>query len=235
MLTVRHISRFFSLEYLGGPFIFLLIILGALKLRAQDKPLYQFFVYWILATIFLLSFVILAARNHLMDFNWAIALLISLGILSLGKLIKRNYFYLFIVLVVLYNLILVNHVAWSRIYDQSENLIIQAYSQEIRKINPSDREVIAVNLDAGGVYELNYLTNQSIVLFTPQTIKNLLAKDELDSAFDKFKVNYLLGYSKKLSEQVAEETSVKIIAFDSLKPIKPEISRNRAWLMNIIK
>ena len=244
MLSFRHLSRFFSLEYLGGPFIFLLILLGSYELKQKNKRLYQFFIYWIFSTIFLLSFVILGARNHLMDFGWAITLLISLGLLSLSKIIidyfdlkekKIIFVYLIILFVVLYNLVLVNHVALSRAYDNSNNLLIEAYAQEVKNENISDQEVIAVNLNPGGAYNLNYLTNKSVVVFNFQTIKNLLEENKLNFAFEKFKVKYILGYSNELSEEIIQQVDVINITSDSLKPRVPEISRNKGWLMNVIR
>jgi len=244
MLSSRHLSRFFSLEYLGGPFIFLLILLGGYKLRQRNKHLYQFFVYWILSTIFLLSFVILGARDHLMDFGWAIALLVSLGLLTLSKILveyfdlkdkKALVVYLVILLAVLYNLVLVGHVGWSKVYDNSNNSLIEAYAREIKKENISDQEVIAVNLIPGEAYSLNYLTNKSIVVFSNETVKKLLDNNKLELAFNEFGVKYILGYSDKLTEDVLNQTEVTSIATNSLEPVVPEMSRNRAWLMNVIK
>jgi len=244
MLSFRHFSRFFSLEYLGGPFIFLLILLGGYKLKQRDKRLYQFFLYWILSTIFLLSFVILGARNHLMDFGWAIALLISLGLLTLSKIFVKHFdlkgkkalvVYSIVLSVVLYNFVLVNHVSWSKAYDNSNNLLIGAYAQEIKNENISDREVIAVNLGPGEAYSLNYLTNKSIVVFSNETVKKLLDNNKLEFAFNEFGVKHILGYSDKLTEDVVSQTEVISIATNSLEPVVPEMSRNRAWLMNVIK
>ncbi|MBU2472869.1 MAG: hypothetical protein ABII95_02600 [Patescibacteria group bacterium] len=243
-LGSRHVFRFVSLEEIGGPFILLLILLGFYTLRRENKSLYQFFVYWVSSSIFLMSFVALVGRNHLMDFNWAIALVISLGLLTLGKIVN-NYFqvqnkkatiiYLVILLAVLYQLVLVNHVAWSKIYDNSNNLIIEAYSQEIRKIDIADDEIIAINLGEGTMYSLSYLTNKSVVLFRSETIENLLAKDELDFAFEQFNVKYILGYSEELSKKIVNQVNVINVASDSLKPVIPELSRNKGWLMNLLK
>jgi len=244
MLGSRHIFRFFSLEDIGGPFILLLILLGFYNLKQKNKYLFQFFIYWIPSVIFLLAFVILAGRNHLMDFNWVLALLVSLGLLSLGRIIvnylrieeKKSFIvYIVILLTVLYNFVLASHVAWSRIYDNSSNLTVEAYSQEIKKLNIKDEDVIAVNLDLAGLYNLNYLTNKSVVLFKPKTIKNLLEKDRLNFAFEKFGVKYILGYPRELSEEIVSRTKVINIASQSLKPAIPEMSRNKGWLMNLIK
>ncbi len=244
MISLRHIFRFFSLEDIGGPFVFLLMLLGVYSLRRKNKYLYQFFIYWILSSIFLMSFVVLVGRNHLADFNWAIALLISLGLLTLGKIIidyfqfqtkKARIIYLAILLVVLYQLLLANHIAWSRIYDNSNNLMVDAYSQEIKKMNIADDEVIAISSDAGTMCGLNYLTDKSVVLFRAETIKDLLAKNKLDFAFENFGVKYILGYSDELTKEIVNQVDVVNIASDSLEPAVPEISRNKGWFMNLVR
>jgi len=244
MISSRHIFRFISLEDIGGPFILLLILLGLYSLKQKDKRLYQFFVYWILSSIFLMAFVVLVARNHLMDFNWALALLISLGLLTLSKMIidyfdlkgiKALTVYILILLVVLYNFVLVNHVVWSRTYEQSSNLLVKAYSQEVKKLNISDNDVIALSLHPTDFHNLNYLTNKSVVLFTPQTIKGLLEKDELGSIFEKFGVKYVLGYSDELTKEITNQTEVINVASNSLEPSVPEISRNKGWFMNLVR
>ncbi len=244
MLGSRHIFRFTSLEEIGGPFILFLILLGLYSLRRENKSLYQFFVYWVLSSVFLMSFVALVGRNHLMDFNWAIALAISLGLLTLTKVIidyfqlstkKAKIIYPAVLLIVLYQLVLVNHIAWSRVYDNSNSLIIEAYSQEIGKLDIADDEVIAISLEAGAMHSLSYLTDKSVVLFRPETIENLLTKEKLKFAFEQFGVKYILGYSDKLTERIVSQTNVANITSDSLKPVVPEVSRNKGWLMNLIK
>jgi hypothetical protein len=244
VLFFKHIFRFASLEDLGGPFVLLLMFLGTYGLRKKNKYLYRFFVYWIFSAIFLLSFLILAARSHLMDFNWAIALLISLGLLTLIKVLV-DYFKIsgrgvlivsiIIISVGLYNFIIANHILWGRIYDDSSNLIAGVYSQEIEKANISEEEVIATALAPGYIYSLNYLTNKSIVIFHPETIKNLLDKNELSSVFQKFKVKYILGYSEEITEKIINQTEVKNIVSSSFKVDIHQISRNKGWLMNLIK
>ncbi len=243
MLGARHIFRFFSLEDIGGPFIFLLILLGVYRLRQKNKSLYQLLVYWIALSVFLFTFIILVVRNHLMDFNWAIALFITLGIFYLANIIvdhfnlkkmKTIFIYLIILFAVLYNFVLVNHVAWSRVYNNSNNLLIEAYMEKVKKMNVDDNKVIAVNLSPNSALNLNYLTNKSIIVFVPESIEKLLEKNELSFIFDKFGVKYVLGYSDQLTEDILNQTETINVSNNLLKPVIPEISRNKGWLMNLI-
>ena len=52
---IRHIFRFFAIEDIGGPFIFLLFIFGLLFLKKEHNYLYWFFVFWLLFFLFFTS------------------------------------------------------------------------------------------------------------------------------------------------------------------------------------
>ena len=191
-----------------------------------------------------MSFIILAVRNHLIDFSLALVLFISLGVSILSKIVIKYFdlkgkkalaVYLLIFLAVLYNLVLVNHVSWSRAYDSSNYLIITAYSQEIKKLNILDQDVIAVDLHPSDLYYLNYATNKSVVMFTPKTVEDLLEENILNDIFKEFKVRYVLGYSDELTKAILKQADVVNVASNSLEPTIPEISRNKGWLMNIVK
>ena len=94
--------------------------------------------------------------------------------------------------------------------------------------------MIAVNSNASDLYYLNYATSKSVVLFTSETIKNLLEKNELSPILEKFKVKYILGYSDELTKAILDQADVVNVASNSLKPVIPEMSRNKGWLMNLI-
>ena len=239
----RHIFRFISLEDIGGSFILFLILLGLCNLKQKNKYLYHFFIYWVISIIFLMSFIVLVVRNHLMDFNWAIALLISLGLVFLIKLIsdyfnlkkkKQIFLYIALLFIIIYHLILVNHVTWSRIYDNSNVLKTQAYSQEIKKLNIADNDIIAINLNSDSMYSLNYLTDKSFVIFRSETIESLLKENKLNWAFEQFNVKYVLGYSDELNKKIIKQVDVVNIASDSIDSVEPDISRNKGWLMNLV-
>ena len=245
VLFINHLARFFSLEETGGPFIFLLMILGIYSLKQKDEYLYAFSLGWIFTLFFLLSFVVLAGRLHLMDFNWILALLIVLGIMLLTKIIggyfhfnqlKSAILLIILVLMVLYSQLLANHVGWNTIFnqDQKKSLRIKAYSQRIEELNISDQDVIAVPGN-DELYRLNYLNNKSLVVFHAQTIQDLLNEEKLAFAFEKFKVEYIVGYSEEISKKIIDKTKVTNIASNSLALPEIKISPTISWLMNIIR
>lgn len=230
----RHVFRFFSLEDIGGPFIFLLILLGLYRLRQKNKFLYQFFVYWILLTVFLISFVIIISRSHLIDFNWAIALAVTLGILAVMKK-KAIWARALILGAVVYNFVLANHVFLGRSYDDLSVLQMEAYSQLITSSDVDDKDVIALNVHGSSLYHLNYLTDKSLVIFRTKTLEILAEENKLGSAFEEFKIKYIIGYPDNLSQKIVEQTGVANLGSSPIEPVEPNLSRNKGWLMNLIK
>jgi hypothetical protein len=244
VLAFDHFSRFFSLEEIGGPLIFLLMILGVYSLKQKNKQLYSLSLGWIISIIFLLSFVALAGRSHLMDFGWIIALLVSLGLALLIEILNKHFnftqkksavLFLILTFIFLYSLILTNHVVWNQAFESTQtNLLIEAYSQKIKALNIADQDVIAVPIDAY-LYRINYLNDKSLVLFRTKTIEGLLDKNELASAFEKFNVKYILGYSPELSQKIEDQTAAVNIATDSLKVPEIKTSAFKMWLMNFVR
>jgi len=243
-ISSRHVFRFFSLEDVGGPFVFLLILLGLYSLRQKNRYLYQFFVCWVFSAVFLLSFIVLATRSHLVDFNWAIALMITLGIFTVIRMVskyfglkKKKIIWIQILVfgAVLYNFILANHVLLGRVYDDISVLRMEAYSQLIKPLDIDDKEVIALDVDGDRIYHLNYLTDKSLVIFRAKTIKDLIEENKLESALEKFNVRYVIGYSDDLSKKIVEQSNIVNIGSGPIEPIEPDISRNKGWFMNLVK
>jgi 4-amino-4-deoxy-L-arabinose transferase-like glycosyltransferase len=251
LLSVGHAGRLISWEDLGGPLILSLILFGLYFLKKERPPLFWLFVCIISGIIFLLSFVFLLARNHSMDFGWILALLAALGLLSLVSMIetyfkldkKRTFWlFVFILIMVLYNLLLASHTYWGRIYDNKENLMIMDYASKIDKLNIFDKDVIAMG--TGGVLgatALNYLKDKSIVVFQPGTARKLLENRELNAVFKKFGVTYILSYPDELSKKILKATNVvNISSFnaDSADNAEEDIFLNwnaKNWLMNFVR
>ncbi len=236
VLFLNHSSRFFSLEDVGGPFIFLLMLLGIYNLRQKDRYLWGLSLGWILSVVFLFSFVVLVGRRHLMDFGWILALWTALGLAMVVGKTKSKILKTIIVLVTLYGLVVANHAAWDTLFEGKEEsyLKMQAYTEKIKELNIPDQDVIAISKNIN-IYRLNYLTNKSLVYFREKTIRNLLDNGELTSAFEKFKVKYILGYSDELSKKIIEQTPVNIIARSSVEIVQIKTSPTKMWFLNLVK
>ncbi len=243
VLLFRHLARFFSFDELGGSFTTLFLILGAFVLKRENKLLFRLFFFWLGGVVFTLSFVILAGRSYLADIGWPVVLLASLGLLALAGVLADNFFGLkrkglvtaIVLLLIVYNLILANHLSWSRHYDQASALKIEAFSQKINQLEVPSSSVIAANLRNNEMMKLNYLTDRSLVYFSPKTMEKILAEGRLNEIFKEFKVDFILGYSEQLSGKMTEQAAVRLIASSSYKPEEKTFSRNKSWLLNLIK
>lgn len=241
----RQISKFLSLEDIGGPFIFILMLLGLYQLKNKNREIYFLFISLMIAIPLLLSYVVLGRRSHLMDFSWIIAGLVSLGLTSLYPLFKNYYqfnkhlklFYCFIIILVFYSLILANHVYLGQAYDSTKYMEIRYLADKINTVSRSinDSEVIAVS-ERGMHPAINYLTNKSVVFFSPNTIAKLIKEGGLQKAFEAFGVKYVIGYDQDLSELITENSQVKNISiWPEKSDLQAPLSYNKSWLLNLVK
>lgn len=244
VLLFSHISKFFSLELMGGPFVLFFSLVGLIYLKTRDKQLYKFSLYWVLGTIFLLSFVVMVSRSHLIDFNWLIPLLASLGVfylleIFLEKLVlsykKSAALFLFLCLVVLYSLLTANHVVFGKLYDDPTQLKMETYAEKIKKSNVLDANVIALGLNSKEILTLNYLTDKSMVVFAPKTIEKLIEQNKLKKAFDDFGVRYILGYDDRVSLNILKHTEVYNIASSSISIDIKETSPLQSMFLGLVK
>ena len=240
----QHLFRFISLQEFGGPFIFLLLILGSIYLKKKNKFLYNLSAYWIIISIFVFSFIILVSRNHLMDFIWPITLIVSLGVFYLFQIIKEYFkpnktmlINVFVVIFILYHLFLVGRMVLGTAYDSQSVPRVLAYAQEINKINIKNSDtVIAIPGDIPGQdFSLAYLTGKSFVIFRSETLNKLLKENKAGTAFKEFKVEYILGYSDLLSGEITKKTKAINIASDSLNIEIEKTSETKSFLMNLFR
>lgn len=241
-LLFRQLFRFFSITEIGGVLMFLLFILGLINLKKQHTQWYNFFKYWLLGTIFILAYIILANRNHLMDFGWLIAVCVAGGIILLGNLLQTKFdkhktlIQTLLLLLVIYNLILCSHVMWGQHYDKQTISNLTLYSQAIKHAKLNSTDIVAVPFDSLETYDINFLTNQSVVIFRPTTLEKLLAEEKLSEIFEIFDVKYILGYQPDLSLRIKNATPVKVVADDSILLNQSNfMTGNKSWFLNLIK
>lgn len=244
ILLGTHLSRFISLEFVGGPLILLLALLGMVFLKKKNEQIYLLFLYWVLISLFLLSFVVVVGRSHLKDFNWLIPFLVALGIYFLSDLFKEKFSFssrqsrillLVIGLAVSYHLILADHVVFGKIYDDPSVLKLEAYVQKIKNSDIADKSVIAIGLNSKDQVVLNYLADKSTIVLTPETMQKLIQNGQLASVLQEFKVDYILGYSKELSSQIEAAAKVKNISSDDLVLEQPSFSFSKSFFMGIVR
>ncbi len=244
ILVTTHFSRFLSFELIGGPFILFFALLGFLYLKKRREDLFKFFIYWILGVVFLMSFIALVSRSHLEDFNWLIPFLAALGIFFLADLFNEKFnfsekskflFFCFLSFVILWNMVLADHVVFGKVYDNQEVPKLEMYAKKIKEAGINDNNVIAFGLHNLEGMTLNYLTDKSIVILTPDTMKKLVKENQLKKVFEFFSVKYIMGYDDELSKSIVSSSGVINIASDSLKIEQLPVSAAKSLIMNLIR
>jgi len=238
-----HLARFFSLETIGGPFILLLFVYGFVVLRRKNRLFFDFTSYILIGTILLLSFFILVVRDHTMDLAWAFCIPLALALNDIFERIK-NYFdrpvkrYAisgFLAFILAYNFILSGHVVWARTYNNSSFLQVSAYTQNIQKANIVDFQVIATGLQPYDMDSLNYLSDKNFIVFTSETVKDLLKNNKLQAAFDQYQVKYILGYSELLTPQILSAAAVKNLGTSDIEITELPEGMFYSWFVNLVK
>ena len=243
-LLISHLSRFVSLELIGGPFILFFSLLGLFYLKEKDKQLYKFSIYWVLGTLFLLSFVVLVSRSHLKDFSWLMPFLTALGIFYLLEIFKEKLnlsdgknmaFLVFLSFILLYSLLVADHVVFGKLYDEPASLKMESYAREAVRANISDNDVIALGLNSKEIVTLNYLTDKSMVVFTEETLKKIIEQNKLREVFENFGVRYILGYSDGFSSVILERTGVSNLASNSIEIRLQDVSPLKSMFMGLVR
>jgi hypothetical protein len=221
------------------------MITGFYYLKRKDKKIYLLFASWIIAVPLLLSYIVLAVRNHLMDFSWVIAALVALGLISFGPLLKDYYkvgkkatlIHVFIILITLYSLVLANHVYFGRAYDDTGYLASKYLAEKIDNYSLviDDKDVIAVgrrSLHPG----LNYLTEKSIVFLGADSIQKMTDDGNLADIFDQFNIRYIIGYDDNISKIILENSEVENVSnWPKQEDIKIISSYAKDWFLNVVK
>ncbi|MFA6227926.1 MAG: hypothetical protein WC668_01940 [Patescibacteria group bacterium] len=242
-ILIAHLSKFLAIEFIGGPIIFILICLGLLELKKKNISLYYLFLSWLVGSVVLMSYVVLSSRSHLMDFTWPIAVLSALGLAGLVKSITDHYQFkkysslvsLGLIVLTLYSLVVASHVYLGRSYDDNRNLVLDYLAQKINERNIGSTEVIAVGERTAHPI-LNYLTDKSIVYFDPATIKKMAQTGNLQQAFDKFNVKYVVGFNSSTSDLITQKSqAVNIAVWPETGFLEQPVGFNKMWLLNIIK
>jgi len=242
-LLIAHVARFFSLEDVGGPFIFLLGFFGSFYLRKRDRFLQMFLICWIGGSVLLFSYAAIAGRNHLVDFGWAIALFVSSGAVYLFDILGRHFNFdgkkklamnIFVAALFFYGLIVSDHAAWGRAYD-SAILKVYAYADALKEKNIAPQDVIATGIRHDENLMLNFLSDKSLIVFRPETMEKILKEKNGKDVFSEFNIKYILGYSDELSQRIAKEAGIAVIASDKIIYKIPESSPAKSLLMNLVK
>jgi hypothetical protein len=136
---------------------------------------------------------------------------------------------------ILYNLILVNHVYLGRGYDRNINLCLDFLAKKINEQSINSVDVIAVG-ERSSHPILGYLTGKTVVYFSPDTIKRLIGENRLQDAFNQYNIKYVAGFDSMTSGLIKEKSSVKNIAdWPDPELISSPVGFTKMWFLNLVR
>jgi glycosyltransferase involved in cell wall biosynthesis len=214
-----HLYRFVAFEFFGGPLILLLLFIGLWQLKRRSPSDTWFFVYWLTSIVLLLSYATLVMRSHLMDFGWVLAVLVSLGIISLWPIVKEKItnqknqiiVYAGIIIAVMLNLLLADKMYLGQAY--KDNMAPQMFetAEQIRTGSDLESGVIAVGCrDGHNIF--NFLTGKPFIYFDADDILQLAGEGKLQTAFNLYGVKQVACFSPEVSAAIASSSSAQILA-----------------------
>jgi len=241
---LAHLARFFSLEVIGGPLVFLMIVFGWWKLRGDKNDLFWLTAWWIGGMTFILSYATLVIRSHLMDYGWLLAALVAFGLYSLRPIVNDLFLkrsvqaaaFIFVILMFLYSMVLSDRVYWAQSYGNSDFPTMEYLSAQISNYDFSATGVgtIAVGCRDGHNF-FNFTTGKTFIYFDPETVKSLAADNKLNAAFADFGVKYIACFDEADSELILKNSSAKNISSWPQSRVVPAVSSGQSFFLNLVR
>ena len=215
-----YIKKFFRLITFGGPIMIAFMFVGLFYLFKQRRNLFNLFTFWLTFWFLVLIYKKTSNYNHFLEVSFPLILLSSLGIYQFFKYLnttlsisqnKKYLFISFLFITILAHLIIANKWAFHERYNTSKIDKVLSFVKAIEKEQLSITDVVAINIHPSFMEELNYFTDKNFIYFSSETIENLLDKNKLQYAFNKFGVTKIIGYDKDLTTRIIQTTEVEDI------------------------
>lgn len=207
-----YLEKSLRLITFGGPIMLAFLLFGLVTLLKRNKKLFQLFIFWFVFWLAVLIALQTSNLNHFLEISFPVILLMSLGIYQSCQWLDKKYLLIALLcLSVLGHLIIADQWLFHERYNTSQMEQVLVLVEAIKKHSLTSQDVIAVDTHPSFVSQLNYLTDKNFVYFRPATIENLLAKNQLADAFDKFRVTKIIGYQEELTKKIIQVTEVENI------------------------
>jgi len=216
-----YLNELLRLITFGGHFIWLLMILGAIKLRKKYPEMLTLFGVW--AGVWLAGLIYLKSSNsnHLTEIRLMVVVLAALGIGYLGEIlgahfkfgnftkIKKTVWLILVSLLSLGFLIEADKWMFHEEYETAKPEQIISIVKKIEKDNLKPKDVVVVNFSDPSI--LNFYVNKNLIYFSPQTLEKLITENKIKEVFAYYDIDYIAGYDEQITKLILEKTSVKKI------------------------
>ncbi len=198
-LFVNRIPSFFMMDTVGGLFIWLFIIPGAIVLSRSNKRLLILMIGLGLSVELIVRFYFHFQRIHLMNYGWILALLSGFGVVYISEKTvpskKKKAIAIastFIVILIAGQLVQANRKQFARLYERSKVPQAIAAAEQLKKF-PEDSRV------AYPIAYRNYLALSDVqgLYFHEDTVARLVENRKLREAFNHYGITHVIGYPKE--------------------------------------
>ncbi|KKT06987.1 MAG: hypothetical protein UV78_C0007G0004 [Parcubacteria group bacterium GW2011_GWA2_43_17] len=215
--ALYYLVEFIRLINYGGPLIALLMIFGLGLFKKRQLVLFKFFSIWLASWYVALIYLRTNNWDHFLEIKFIVlatasyaATFIIHKLFDNSLKLKRASFILLAGCLILHSFLAAKWLFHEE-YNTSQ---LDNLRQAATRLNQSSLDRDEVVASGGSVIfneGLNYFTDQSIIFFHPQTIKELYQQNKISEAFDKFKVVAATNFEPEIMSLIKEQTTVKII------------------------
>lgn len=202
--TIGTIPDYFLQDYVGGVFLWLFILPGAMALYKRDKRLLFLMVGLSLSMTFIVRFLLHFERSHLMNDGWILAMLGGIGVCALADTFAKSWkkttatsIVVIATLCISLQLLQANRVQLARMYGKTRIPEYLAITGAMAQA--PDAAIIAVPNGIG----FAPLVDRHVQVFRPETIERLLQSKGITKAFAYYGVTHTLGYDDALTKRIA--------------------------------
>lgn len=228
-------SSLFMQEMVGGFFLWLFLIPGAISLwRTHKRLLLQLLGLWLSMEI-VLRFGFHYTRIHLMNVGWIIALIAAAGVMTISdamqKTLRMRYTSIvtcIIVLLVGLQLLQENRKILAHEYIRSSVPKAKAAAEALKEIAP-----LAIIAEPAGAHLLIFSDRSSIPL-NPTTIAVLQEHGRLAEPFTLYHITHIIGFDPLHTALIQSAVpTIKNISFEA-NP-RMQLSAFQRYLLNLIR
>jgi hypothetical protein len=228
-MTLNNIPQFFMMDFMGGVFLWLLIIPGIAVTWRTNRALVLYIAGLIFTMEFILRFVLLFTSSHLSNYLFALAMFAGVGAVSIiTKTTKRQVLAAFLITaLVCAQLVQANRKVLARLYSRSNTTRVYAATEYLKTI-PEDSVIASPRQNY-----LFILSDRKYVEVHPKTIDFLVERGKLAEPFAELGITHIVGYSQEDEEAILRVARVEVI--DLSDTAKPELSTFTRYLLNMVR
>lgn len=236
-MLLNNIPQFFTLDFVGGAFIWLFILPGIVAAWKSHRTLVLGIAGLILVMEFMLRYILLFTSSHIDNYTWAIALFAGVGVhavshgLSTGWKLPARWkpvMTAMLCAVIAVQMLQANRKVLAYRYNRSPTPEIYAATEALERI---DEDAVVASPRR---HDLFTLSERKDVSIHPKTIEFLSERGKLAEPFATLGITHIIGYTREEERSIVRAApSVHAIALP--EDATPPISTLTRYLLYMLR